>query len=98
MKRVLLLLCMALSLFSGIAVADQVVSGPGVVTAQPSPQPETGSPLMAAAPPLTERICPAASLDTVSETNYASLIGTGIAAAPSPVAYDTGDPKVSTQA
>lgn len=98
MKRVLLLLCMALSLFSGIAVADQVVSSPGVVTAQPSPQPDTGSPLMAAAPPLTERICPAASLGTVTETSYASMVGAGIAAAPSPVAYDTGDPRGHTQA
>lgn len=98
MKKLFFLLCMALSLFSGIAVADQVVSSPGVVTAQPSPQPDTGSPLMAAAPPLTERICPAAKEDRVTMVAYTSLIGTGIAAVPSPVAYDTGDPKAGTQA
>ncbi len=87
MKRVLLWLCTALSLFSGFAVAAQVVSSL-----------DTGSPLMAAAPPLMERICPVAKEGLMTIVTYNPLIGTGIAVAPSPVAYDTGDPKAGAQA
>lgn len=92
MKRVLLLLCMALSLFSGIAVADQVVSSPGVVTAQPSPQPDMGSPLMAAAPPLTERICPEVIGCATMNPGYTPQ-PTTVARADTIGHYDTADPR-----
>ena len=94
MKKTLLLLSAALSLFAGGAFAAGVIpTGDGISMAQPSAPPVMGSlPLMAAAPPLSERLCPAPSLSPLTYAVEKTLIGTGIAPEPSPVAYDTGDP------
>jgi hypothetical protein len=98
MKKTLLLLCAALSLFAGSAFAMGVEpNGDGIVMAQPSAPPVMGSPMMAAAPPLSERLCPQPSLIYAYMTSDKLSTGSGHNASASPVAYDTGDPKQGTQ-
>ena len=90
MKKLFFLLALTFSLmFSGFAVADQVVSCPGVVKALPAALPNLGSPPMAAAPLLLGRICPAAREDRLTYTPTSTM--TDIAGGASPVAFDTGD-------
>lgn len=92
MKKLFFLLGLAFSLmFSGFAVADQVVSCPGVVKALPAALPDLGSPFMAAAPLLLERIRLTAREDRLTYTSTSTM--TGIAGSASPTAFDTGDPR-----
>lgn len=92
-KTLLLLVCSAMTLFAGGAFATEIIpNGDGITMAQPSAPPVVGSSLMAAAPPLSERMCPAAQKDRLTYAYVETMSGTGITAEPSPVAYDTGDP------
>lgn len=94
MKRLFLSACMVMALlFSATAFAVGIPDGDGVVMTQPAdPAPAWGAPALAAAPPPGERMCPVASLDTMT---YAPLTYTAVAVGPVAKTghFDTGDPK-----
>lgn len=99
MKKTLFLLCAALSLFAGSALALGIIpEGDGITMAQPSAPPVVACPVMAVAPPLSERWCPSPSVDGGTLISYTTMSSLGIMPEPSPVAHDTGDPTDSIRA